>query len=88
MKRYNGQSGLVTGMPEPPPPPPPVFPPEPGPGPGPRPPAPPLFPGLDLSRLLADLETQDLLLMLILAFLYRESGDIELLVILAAMFLL
>ena len=35
-----------------------------------------------------DFETEDLLLVLILYLLYRESGDEELLVILGAMFLL
>ena len=34
------------------------------------------------------LETEDLLLLLILYLLYRESGDTELLVIMGAMFLL
>ena len=39
---------------------------------------------LDLSKL----ETEDLILMLILYLLYRESGDEELLIIMGAMFLL
>lgn len=39
---------------------------------------------LDLSRL----ETEDLLLLLILYLLYRESGDEELLIMMGAMFLL
>ena len=42
-----------------------------------------------LERLSPDkLEAEDLMLMLILYFLYRESGDTELLIIMAAMFLL
>ena len=65
--------------------PPPPPPPRPRPGRGP-------FPGFaDLGRILPgmqDFETEDLLLMLSLDLLYRESGDEELLVILGAMFLL
>ena len=65
--------------------PPPPPPPRPRPGRGP-------FPGFaDLGRILPgmrDFETEDLLLVLILYLLYRESGDEELLVILGAMFLL
>ncbi len=92
INRYEGNTGRFTRMPEPqdlPPPPP---------GPMPRPvrpapePMPPPPPGLDLRRLLpgigAELETEDLLLLLILYLLYRESGDQELLVIMGAMFLL
>ena len=42
-----------------------------------------------LSRLLSDsLETEDLLLMLILYLMYRESGDRELLIIMGAMLFL
>ena len=42
-----------------------------------------------LSRLLPDsLETEDLLLMLILYLMYRESGDRELLIIMGAMLFL
>ena len=89
INRYEGNTGRVTRLPEahdrvPPPPPP---------GPALRPPPPPgLPPGLDLRRLLpglgAELEAEDLLLLLILYLLYRESGDQELLVIMGAMFLL
>ena len=65
--------------------PPPPPPPRPRPGRGP-------FPGFaDLGRIpgrMRDFETEDLLLVLILYLLYRESGDEELLVILGAMFLL
>ena len=83
--------------PGPPGPPPPPFPrppgrpghrphrpppPPPRPGPPPRPPGPwPFWPGLEL-------ETEDLLLALILYLLYRESGDSEWLMIIGAMFLL
>lgn len=42
-----------------------------------------------LSNVLSDgLETEDLILMLILYLMYKESGDTELLIILGAMFLL
>ena len=67
-----------------------------------RPPAPPpgnvgpgtpsgLLPGFDPGRLLSGLgalEAEDLLLLLILWLLYRESGDQELLIIMGALFLL
>ena len=50
------------------------------------------LPGLDLGRLLpglgTELETEDVLLLLILYLLYRESGDRELLIVMGAMFLL
>ena len=90
--RYEGNTGRMRPLPEPedlaPPPPPPL--------PAPPPPRPPrrsgFFPGFaDLSRILpgaAGFETEDLLLLLILYLLYRESGDEELLIILGAMFLL
>lgn len=42
----------------------------------------------DLPRKLGELETEDLLLILILYLMYRESGDKELLVIMGAMYLL
>lgn len=51
----------------------------------------PKKPGLipeKLSRSLASLETEDLLLILILYLMYRESGDKELLIIMGAMYLL
>jgi len=89
INRYEGNTGRVTRLPEPhdlPPPPPPP------PGPGRPPPPPPRPPGLDLGRLLpglgSALETEDVLLLLILYLLYRESGDQELLMIMGAMFLL
>lgn len=42
----------------------------------------------DLPRKLSELETEDVLLILILYLMYRESGDKELLVIMGAMYLL
>lgn len=42
----------------------------------------------DLPRKLGELETEDILLILILYLMYRESGDKELLVIIGAMYLL
>ena len=94
MKRYDASTGRVSGVPESvavtpvapvmPPPPPPMMPPRPR-------PAPPLpFGGLLPGRLLSglgELDSGDLLLLLILWLLYRESGDFELLVIMAAMYL-
>ena len=93
INRYEGNTGRVTRLPEPqdfPPPPPP---PRPAPPPErPRPMPPPPRPGFDLGRLLPGLgeglETEDLLLLLILYLMYRESGDQELLIIMGAMFLL
>ena len=77
-------------FPGPPPPfPPPPFPPPPGPPPGPPEDRDP--PGL-LARLAESLqlhlETEDLLLALILYLLYRETGDTEFLLILAGVLLL
>ncbi len=91
MKRYDASTGRVSGVPEsvavtpvapvmPPPPPPPR----------PRPTPPPPFGGLLPGRLLSgfgELDSEDYLLLLILWLLYRESGDFELLVIMAAMYL-
>lgn len=85
MKRYDGRSGSFTQVPEPPVPVPPQM----------LPPAPPLQrkpgpAGFDPGRLLSGLgglETEDLLLLLILWLLYRESGDSELLIIMAVMYL-
>lgn len=67
--------------------PPPVRPKPPEPAPG------GLLNGLgDIGRLLPDkigeLETDDIILLLILYLMYRESGDSELLIIMGAMFLL
>ena len=91
MKRYDASTGRVSGVPEsvavtpvapvmPPPPPPPR----------PRPAPPPPFGGLLPGRLLSglgELDSEDFLLLLILWLLYRESGDFELLIIMAVMYL-
>lgn len=89
--RYDGNTGRMTLLPEPGdlPPPPPYIPPAPERPMRPPPPGPPPFQPFD--RLLASLgalETEDLLLALVLWLLYRESGDVELLIILGALFLL
>ena len=91
MKRYDASTGRISGMPEPvaappvvPPPPPPMMPPRP------RPAPPPPYGGLLPGRLLSglgELDSGDLLLLLVLWLLYRESGDLELLIIIAAMYL-
>lgn len=86
MKRYDASTGRVSGVPEPIAPPPMVPPPPPRPRPAPPPPFGGLLPGRLLSGL-GDLDSEDLLLLLILWLLYRESGDLELLVIMAAMYL-
>jgi len=87
-KRYEGNTGRVRVYPDvPPPPPPPFIPPPP-------PPPPPPLSGLRglLSGLLPGrreaFETEDLLLLAILYLLYRETGDEEMLFILAAMVIL
>lgn len=41
-----------------------------------------------ISKKLGELETEDILLILILYLMYRESGDTELLVIMGAMYLM
>lgn len=85
-KRYQGNSGRVTRVEEPRRP----DPPEPWPSPVPRPPRRSGLPEL-LGGLLPGGEawdTEDLILLLILYLMYRESGDSDLLVILGAMFLL
>ncbi len=83
MNLYEGNTGRVRRVPEPgcadAPPPPPY----PGPPPAFRPGT--ALPGL---RLPAGLETEDLLLLMILFLLYRESGDEELLFIMAALLFL
>ena len=95
-KRYEGNTGRVRPLEEeplrrpasaPPPSPEPPPPPRRQPGPGPNPLAELLPRQLKrmLSGSLRDLETEDLLLMLILYLLYRESGDAEWLLTLAAM---
>ena len=93
MKRYDGSTGRVSGVPEPiaaqsamPPPPPSMMPHPPHPRPAPPPPFGGLLPGRLLSGL-GELDSEDYLLLLILWLLYRESGDLELLIIMAAMYL-
>ena len=91
MKRYDASTGRVSGMPESVAVTPvvPVMPP-PSPPPRPRPAPPPPFGGLLPGRLLSglgELDSGDLLLLLVLWLLYRESGDFELLIIMAAMYL-
>ena len=86
INRYEGNTGRVVRMPEAGdlrPPPPPFSPPPPPPRPGPqlRDPLSRLFSGL------GELESGDLLMLLVLWLLYRESGDQELLLIMAAAFL-
>ena len=83
--RYQGNSGRVERVPD-----------APQPSIRPRPPAPPAGnnkPGGGLQQLLqkfslADLESEDLLLILVLYLMYRESGDKELLFILGGMLFL
>ncbi len=100
INRYQGNSGRVERFPEsgeerrapqreqiPRRQPPPVKPKPPEPAPG------GLLNGLgDIGRLLPDkigeLETDDIILLLVLYLMYRESGDSELLIIMGAMFLL
>lgn len=94
-KRYQGNSGRVERIEERDLPAPPAFAP-----PTPAPPSPPLPasppPSGSLTRLLGQflpgvrepLETEDLLLLLILYLLYRESGDRELLIVMGAMLFL
>ena len=89
INRYEGNTGRVTRLPEEkdlrPPARAPEYPRRPTAGPRPS-----VIP--DLRRLIPDvmgeLETEDLLLLLILYLMYRESGDQELLIIMGAMFLL
>lgn len=52
-------------------------------------PDPPSVPLLgNLPKKLSELDTEDMLLILILYFLYRESGDTELLLMIGAMYLI
>lgn len=70
-------------------PPIPSFPPRPGPA-GAENPADPIRQAVEslLGRITGELETEDLILLLILYLMYRESGDTEMLLILGAMILL
>ena len=90
-KRYQGNSGRFDwvepppGGEAPPPPPTPQSPETPRPGP---PPAPEPLPGLRLlPKLLGELETEDLILLLLCWLLYRESGDGDWLIVLGALIL-
>lgn len=85
-KRYQGNSGRFDWMepprggPSAPPPPPPTAPPPPPEPSGPM--------GLHLlPKLLGELETEDLILLLLCWLLYRESGDSDWLIVLAALIL-
>ena len=84
-KRYQGNSGRfdwLGGPPEGPPAPPPPPPPPP------EPPAPGGLSGLRLlPKLLGELETEDLILLLLCWLLYRESGDGDWLIVLGALLL-
>ncbi len=86
-KRYHGNSGQIEWVEEPPQPNMPVFPPPPRP-PAPRPGGLTALLGRFLPGARDGLETEDLLLLLILYLLYRESGDKELLIMMGAIFLL
>ena len=104
VKRYEGNTGRVRYLAEKPGPEPPPAPPPPEPAPParemPRPGPPPPGGGNPLSDLLPrqlqrmlsgslrDLETEDLLLLLILYLLYRETGDPNWLLTLGAMLFL
>ena len=95
IRRTDARTGRVSYLPEPEdfsPPPSPESggfsvppPPEAGKHPPPRRPPPGLFERF--FRSLGELEQGDLLMLLILWFLYRESGDTELLIVLAALLL-
>ena len=93
--RYQGNTGRVTRVDERraerPPEEPPRQDPAPRPPDAPKPRTLPLLGG-SLADLLpksfGELETEDIILLLILYLMYRESGDSELLIIMGAMFLL
>lgn len=95
--KYRGNSGFVRRVEEPAAPASPILrPPRPAPAPHPRAPAPDAAPpsplsglGGELGRILGrlgslSLETEDLLIILILYLMYRESGDKDFLIMLAA----
>lgn len=88
MNRYNAATGRTERVPDPEPAPASVSP-RPFAAQTPRPPARPgLFGGMDglLKRFnLASLETEDLLLIGVFYLLYRESGDVEFLLMAGAM---
>ena len=83
--RYKGNSGKVIRVEDNPPPAPKIKPKYPAKT------VPPRFSGSLqnlIPKTLTELETEDLLLILILYLMYRESGDKELLIIMGAMYLL
>ena len=87
--RYYGNSGRCERVGVPPPPPPEPQQPPPHPPPEQRPPGPPRGLSGELGRLLGRLapgrlETEDLLLLAILWLLYRESGDRDFVLAMAA----
>lgn len=95
-KHYQGNSGRFSWVepprpPEPPPGPPPEAnrpPPPPAHGSAPEPPPPAAPLGLQLlPKLLGELETEDLILLLLCWLLYRESGDSDWLIVLGALIL-
>lgn len=90
-KRYQGNSGRFDWVAPPggEAPPPPPLPETPGPAPPPVPPPPTGSPpGLRLlPKLLGELETEDLILLLLCWLLYRESGDGDWLLVLGALIL-
>lgn len=87
-KRYQGNSGRMERVGERPAPPVPAPAPFPPPSPPPRPGGLPELLGRFLPLGREPPELEDLLLLLILYLLYRESGDRELLIIMGAMLLM
>ena len=87
MPEKAGPGGHMPARPQPQPNPPPHQPQRPGPPPA-RQPGLMEQLGQILPNSLGDLETEDIILMLVLYLLYRESGDSELLMIMGGMFLL
>ena len=87
-KRYQGNSGRFTWVPPRPfPPPPPELPPG-SPPPPPRPAGQQGQPGFSLlPKLVGELETEDLILLLLCYLFYRESGDSDWLIVLGALLL-
>jgi len=90
-KVYRGGGGeprrVEDRRPQPPPPPPPGAPFSPRPSEGFAEPVRQAIESL-LGRMTGELETEDLLLLLILYLLYRESGDTQMLLVMGAMLLL
>ncbi|MBR3292912.1 MAG: hypothetical protein IKI69_00605 [Oscillospiraceae bacterium] len=92
-KRYQGNSGRYvwvpsSGAPKEAPPPPPLRPPGEFFPPPHAPPRPGGLPGFSLlPKLLGELETEDLILLLLCYLFYRESGDSDWLIVLGALLL-